>query len=308
MDTAMIKSLLLTLLLCIAAPLTASGAVEPDSLPAGTVWYMHLDLDRMRTTESGRQVYAWLEGEVIEEVRDEIGIDITQEVDKVTAFSDDGDGYVAIVEGRLSKSAQEAALRLTEQEETLIELEHRGKPYFYGSGDTPAQARRDKHERLPGFFTFAVDGKLIASSSEETLKAMMDNGGRIIGGGAHKDAIFVLSADKQFAQAGMRTSAFADDDDDWDSNILRSTEEAAVLVSDKDGKIAVEAKLIATDPELTQSISSIIGGLIALQAFNADLDPELAAVLLNTRVDVDDTVLTISTVLDPAAVVQALDD
>ncbi len=308
MDTAMIKPALLTFLLCIAAPLTTVGAVEADSLPTDTVWYLHVDFDRMRSTESGREVYAWLEDEIIEEIREDVGVDLNEEVDRITAFSDDGEGYVAIVEGRVSKGAQEALFRLTGREEALAELEHRGKAYYSASSDALAEAARDQEMVVPGFFTFAVDGKMIASSSEETLKAMMDNGGRIVGAGAHEDAIFVISADKQFAQAGMRTKVFADDDDDWESNILRSTEQAAMLISDKDGKLAVEAKLVATDASLTQSISSIIGGLIALQAFNTDLDPEIAAVLLNTRVDVDDKVLTISTVLDPAAVVKTLAD
>ena len=306
--SAMIKSLFLTTVLCVAMPFQVGGALDSDSLPSDTVWYVHVDLDRMRSSDAGREIYAWLEDEVIVEINQEVGVNLNEEVDRVTAFSNDGKGYVAIVEGRLSKEAQDSVLRLTEIEETLIELEHRGRPYFYGSGDTPEQASRDRHERVPGFFTFAIDGKMIASSSEDTLKAMMDNGGRIVGAGAHKDAIFVLSADTQFAQAGMRTTAFADDEDDWESNILRSTEQAAMLISDKDGKIAVEAKLVATDAALTQSISSIIGGLIALQAFNSELDPALADVLLNTKVDADENVLTISTVLDPATVVQTLDD
>ena len=306
--SAMIKSLLLTTVFCVAMPFQAGGALDSDSLPSDTVWYVHVDLDRMRSSDAGREIYAWLEDEIIEEIREEVGVDLNEEVDRITAFSNDGEGYVAIVEGRVSEEAQNSVLRMTEVEDALTELEHRGQTYFYGSDDSARSSRRGRHEDLPGYFTFAIDGKMIASSSEDTLKAMMDNGGRIVGAGAHKDAIFVLSADKQFAQAGMRTKAFADEDDDWESNILRSTEQAAMLVSDKDGKIAVEAKLVATDAELTQSISSIIGGLIALQAFNSDLDPALADVLLNTKVDADDNVLTISTVLDPATVVQTLDD
>ena len=135
----------------------------------------------------------------------------------------------------------------------------------------------------------------------------MDNGGRIVGGGAHKDAIFVLSADKQFAQAGMRTSAFADDDDDWDSNILRNAQQAAVLVADKAGQIAIEVQLVTTEAEMAESLASIVRGLISLQVFNDDMDPEVSSFLQNTSVDVDDTKLTISVALDPEVVVAAID-
>ena len=100
----------------------------------------------------------------------------------------------------------------------------------------------------------------------------------------------------------------ADDDDDWESNILRNTEQAAVLVSDSGGQIAVEAQLVSTDPKMAASIGSIVSGLISLQAFNSELDPELLSLIQNTKVKVKDNVLSLSTVIDPEIIVSVLDD
>ena len=302
------KSLFSLIFLFTAVPAIALADISGDDLPPDTVWYLHADLDAMRSTEAGRQLYGWLEEEVIVEVSDELGIDLGEEVDRITAFSSDGDSYVAIVEGRLSRDAQQTVLEITEQKEELARSEYRGKTYYYAGGADPERRGDIELERGPGYFTFAIPGKMIATSSEEALKALMDSNGKVAGAGSHADTLFVLSADKQFVQAGMRTAEFADDDDDWDSNILRNTEQAAMLISDQAGMIAIVAKLVSTDAKMTQSLASIVNGLIALQMFSSDIDPDVASILQNTKVNAVDRVLSVSTVLDPAVVVRTLGD
>ncbi len=141
------------------------------------------------------------------------------------------------------------------------------------------------------------------------MKALLDNGGKIAGSGSHDGALFVISADKSFVQAGMRTDMISDDnDDDWDSNILRNTKQAALLVSDRSGMIAIEAKLVSTDPKMAEAIGGIVNGLIALQAFNSELGPEIQSLIRNTKVEVNDAILSINTVIDPDLVVSVLND
>jgi hypothetical protein len=48
--------------------------------------------------------------------------------------------------------------------------------------------------------------------------------------------------------------------------------------------------------------------LISLQAFNDEMDPEVASVLQSTKVDVAGSALKISLALDPDTVVSALAD
>ncbi|MGI9204643.1 MAG: hypothetical protein ACR2Q3_11560, partial [Woeseiaceae bacterium] len=87
----------------------------------------------------------------------------------------------------------------------------------------------------------------------------------------------------------------------------RNTEQAALLVSDASGMIAVEAQLVSTDPKMAQAIGGIINGLIGLQAFNSELGPEIQGLIRNTRVEVNDKMLSINTVIDPDLVVSVLD-
>jgi len=99
-----------------------------------------------------------------------------------------------------------------------------------------------------------------------------------------------------------------DDDGGWDSNILLNTKKVAVLLADLGDKLGIEAKLLTEEPNMATSIASIIRGLIGLQAFNDEMDPEMAAVLQSTRVDVSGNELKVSLALEPDTVVSALED
>src|SRR5690606_18453413 len=159
------------------------------------------------------------------------------------------------------------------------------------------------------YFSFAVDDKVIVASDAEQMKALLDSGGRIAGNQSHPGALLVLTADKSFIQAGARTASFrSDDDNGWDSNLLRNTELVALLVSDRGGLISVEAQLVSHEPSMAQSLGGIINGLIGLQALDQDLDPDILAMLRNTKIDVKDRILSINAVINPDLVVRMLED
>ena len=58
---------------------------------------------------------------------------------------------------------------------------------------------------------------------------------------------------------------------------------------------------------MADSLASIVRGLISLQVFNDDLDPEIAEFLQNTSVEVDDNKLTVKVALDAEDVIAAID-
>ena len=182
-----------------------------------------------------------------------------------------------------------------------------GKDY-YQFGDTDENSGTDLDALEDGgFFSFDIKDKVIVTSTEEQMKALLDRNGKLAGMGNHSNAMFVLTADKSLVQAGLRTNEL-DDDDGWDSNILRNTEQLALLIADSDGLIAIEAHLVTSKPGLAKSIGSIVNGLIALQAFNDDLPPEIVSLIQNTKIEVKDSTLSINTVIDPAHIIAILED
>ncbi len=300
-------------LLLFSFPLHTSGAVTAGDLPGDTIWYMHADLEAMRTTESGSKIYGWFEDEVVEDISEETGINLSAEVNSITAYSDATNGTVVVVDGPMTKESQERLLAIATMEAggDIDLLEHKGMIYYHiGDEEDEGDSGNEPFEDLEdsAWFSFAVDNRAILASTERQLQALLDSGGKIAGAGSHDGALFVLSADKSFVQAGMQADNMASEDDDWESNILRNTKQAAVLVADKDGMIAIEAQLVSTDPKMAAAIGGIANGLISLQAFNTDLDPEIQELIRNTRVEVVDNTLSINTVIDPDMVVSVLLD
>lgn len=310
----MTASRLTILLLLLFIPPMAPAAVTAQDLPDNTVWYLHADLQALRTSESATGLYAWFDDEIGEEITEEIGIDLNTEVNSITAYADTSHGTVVVSDGPLTKASQERLLAIAtiEADGDFDVREYKGMIYYHvGDEDDEGYRSDEPFEGLEdsAWFSFAIDGKAILTSTEAQLKVLLDNGGRIAGAGSHDGAMFVLSADKTFVQAGMQADNMAiDDDDDWESNILRNTRQAAVLLADKDGLIAVQAELVSTDPRMAEAIGGIVNGLISLQAFNSELDPEIQDLIRNTRVEVRESTLSINTVIDPDVVAIILGD
>lgn len=316
-----LKLFLLSLLAC-GYSLTAAADVKSSDLPESTVWYMHADINQMRSTESGAPIYDWFDDEIMVEINDEFDINIGESVDSITAFSDKGSGTVVVVNGSFSKALRDDLLDEAEDEVRIRNLSHNGKTYYHASDnddDDDDDDRRHQHDDSEPFddfdgalyFSFDISDKLIVTAHEEQMKALLESNGKITGGGSAEGTMFVLTADKSFVQAGLRPDRMTDDDDDddgWESNIIRNTEQAALLISDSDGQIALEAQLVSTDPKMAQAIGSIVGGLISMQAFNSELGPELQSLIQNTRVKVTENMLSISTVVDPNLIVDIIVD
>lgn len=305
----MSRSRLLALLLVFAVPVSVRAEVGATDVPGDAAWYLHADFEAMRGAASGHALYQWLSDEVFDDLNRDLGIDLNKELDAVTAFADAALGTVLVAEGPISDQTRDKLLALAAVQSKLDTQTYDGKLYYHlqRSGKGGGRKRSLDDFEDAAWFTFDVEDKLIVTSSKQQLEALLDSGGRIAGARSHAGSLFVLTADKEFVQAGARTAELADDEADWNSNILRNTEKAALLVSDRDGLIAVEAQLLSKDPEIARSLGGIINGLVSLQAFNSDLDPELRAMIQNTKIDITDNMLSIDTVFDPEIIARMLD-
>lgn len=310
------KKLHLVLLALVAGAIcwpAAHADIKAGDLPADTIWYLHIDLERMRSGDAGRQLYRWFEKEVVVDVIEETGIDISAEVNALTAFANADDGTVVVIDGPVSKASQDKLLALAAIEGPVDPREHKNKDYyFFGRKSDEGKHGGEPFQDLEksSFVSFAIRGKAIITANEQQMRAMLDNGGKITGGGSHAGALFVLSADRSLVQAGVDTQGLAAEDngDSWESNIVRNTKQAALLVAEKSGMIAIDAKLISADPKMTQAIGAIVNGLIGLQAFNSDLDPAIRDLIRNTKIDVADEMLSVSTILSPEILMTVLKD
>jgi hypothetical protein len=302
--------------------LPATLFADVASLPSNAQWYFHADFDKMRSTEAGQHIYGWLEDEVFSDIREEVGVDLDKEADTLTAYAVSEDRIVVVIDGRISQETEDKILAMGAASGSLDKLGSGSRTYYHikenrGTEDDTESAEPGEEDdgsnvniEVDGFedgayLSFAVKDKLMVASNREDIETLIANDGRIDAGSSPRGALFILSAERSLMQAGVQAGELGEEIG-WDSNILRNTEQAALLIADEGGKLSIEAQLVATEKEMADSLASIVRGLISLQIFNEELDPELTEFLQNTSVSVDGTTLLVKVLLDPKTVVEAL--
>ena len=297
--------------LLLALPALGVAELSASGLPATSTWYFHADFDEMRGSDAGKPLYAWLQREVFADVREDAGIDLDKETDRITAFSAEESGAVVLVEGDISQETRDKLLAIAAGGDEFDTLKHKGTTYYFAKSDKHGKKGDINVDSFENgvYFTFALKDRILATSSREQLERLLENNGRMPKRSTDRGTLIVLTAEKSLIQAGIQADQVEDrGDGGWQSNILKNTEQLAVMIADAAGKIAIQTQLVATQPEMAESLASIVRGLISLAMFSEDMDPDVAAFLKGTTVDVDGTSLNIRLALDPESVVVVLDD
>lgn len=305
-----IKILLLLALLTVPA---IAGA-DASSVPGNANWYFYVDLKQMRSGGPGAAVYEWLRDEVMEEIEEDAGINVEKEIDRITSYSSGDDGAVLIIDGKLSQETRDVIMAFIASGGDISPLKSGSKTYYHFGGDESidedvvyeAGNINVSIDTLgeESWISMAIKNKVIITSTEDHMKALLDNKGRVKGSRSVDGALMVLTAEKTLVQAGMKSGMLGEED--WDSNILRNTEQVAFLISAAANKLALEAKLITTEAEMAESLASVARGLITLMSFDDEMDAEMAAVLKGTRIEAKGNSLSLSLAIDSGLVVSTL--
>lgn len=305
----MVLRRLFTILILAALPSTLLAELAEGDLPAAR-WYAHVDLVSMRKGEAGKQLYAWLDREVFDDLREETGFDAANEADSVTAIASPDGGIMIVVDGHFSQMTTDRIVALAALSSDFETLNIESKPYFFVGGDEQDFEQDNGHDTNSldegAYVSVALKNKLLIAQSEQQMQQLLKSKGRIPGNYESGNALLVLSAEQNLVQAGADTAGFGADLG-WDSSVLQNTRQVALLAAEAAGKIAIEGQLIATDANVANSLASIVRGLISLQAFNDELDPAMSDLLKNTNVSVSDVTLTVKLALDPATVLSVID-
>jgi hypothetical protein len=286
---------------------------DTDVVPGDSTWYFHVDFDAMRDGQAGKGLYVWIDAEVFTEIHDETGVNLGQEAGTLTAYSAQGSGPVIVVDGKFSQETRDQLLALaTAATGDLQVFTSGGKDYYFFEGDgVDAGDIEIDIESLgeQAYMSLALKNKIVVTHTKEQMEKLLANGGKLPAVKRERNALLVLRADRALMQAGANTAAMQEEGNgSWDSNILRNTEQFAVLLADLGDKLGLEAQLVTSEPEMANSLASIVRGLISLQIFNDEIDPELTSVLQSTTVDVADNTLRVALKLDPDTVVESLGD
>ncbi len=286
-----------------------AGAVDVEALE-GSSWYLHIDFDMMKKTEAGKGIYAWMEKEVLSDIKDETELDLRGKLERLTAFGESEDDAVFELEGRFDAANRKQMLAMASKR--AKKKTHGGKAYYQVEKDT---FRSDDGEvkidiDSDWYLTFALEDRIVIAQSEKRMRRVLDSNGALPTRGGATGSIFVLSSEKRLMQAGADAQRIReiDPDEKWDSNILKNTKKVGLLVADQDGKLAIDLRLEASEPTMARSLRNIVLGLIGLSAFNDDMDPKLAEILRSTNVTLEENVLRLRIAAAPQTFIELVED
>ena len=297
----------------------SSAAYADGDLPEVADWYLHIDFERMRTEQAGNPLYGWLNDEVFADVRTESGIDLHSELDSITAFSVAQEGPIIVMRGEVSQATKDKAMALLAADGSIGPRKASGKNYFR-FGDEEDGAERVVLEQSDNlginfaleegaWISLDLDDTVLITATEGQMQQLLANKGRVAGTGKRRGALLVLTAEKTLLQAGIDSNIVDDDGESgFESNILRNTEQVAFLIAAAADKLALEAKLVTSEPGMAESLASVARGLISLLAFDDSMEPEAVAMLQSTRVEASGNSLSLSLAVDPQLLVQSLED
>ena len=210
------KQLMVVLLLTL--PGLALGELAASGLPATSTWYFHADFDEMRGSDAGRPLYAWLQREVFADVRDDAGIDLDKEADSITAFSAVESGAVVSINGNISQETRDKLLAMAAGADEFDTLKHGGTTFYYAKGDNHEKNNKIEVDSFENgvYFTFALEDRILATSSREQMELMLDSKGKLPDRRTGQGTLMVLTAEKSLIQAGIQADQVEDDGDGFD--------------------------------------------------------------------------------------------
>lgn len=298
------------------ATLVLTGPGLAGAADASTVWYLHVDLAQMRADGPGQTLYRWLQDEAFDDINDKAGVDMVDELNQLTAYAVEGQGPVLLLDGNITQQVKDMVMTIVAAEGDIRALESSGKAYYRLGGDGDDVEFKSDNITVDfdslskqAWITTSLKDRILVTTSEDQMKSLLRSKGRIPGAGSGKGALMVLTAEKALLQASMNSDAMGEDGNStWDSNILRNTEQVALLVAAMSNTLAIEAQLVTTEPDMAESLASVARGLISLAAFDDSMDANLMAMLRGTKVEAKGSNLSISLAVDPDAIVAALGD
>lgn len=297
--------LLVAGLFCVT--LQAADVTRSD-IPAGSNWYVHINLDLIQNSEVGRRLMLETVDEALDDIQGELDINIRNEIEGITLFGgkfpDRGNAAkegAVIFHGALSPQTQGELLSALERKGAEFTTEDSlGLTYYHLANDGGTMTYTDKdghveevdwghHEDV--YFSFGLSQTLVTQNLD-LMQAFLDGGGYLGGFEAvDSEALLVLQADRALVQGGANTSA--EDGGEWDSSVLKNVDAVALVIAEQSGGLQVSAQLTASSPDMAMAVRNIVEGVVALKALD-ESEGSLGEILRQIRFENDGSDLHIN--------------
>ena len=310
--------LLVAGLFCVT--LQAADVTRSD-IPAGSNWYVHINLDLIQNSELGRRLMLETVDEALDDIQGELDIDIRNEIEGITLFGgkfpDRGNAAkegAVIFHGALSSQTQGELLSALERKGAEFTTEDSlGLTYYRiaNDGGTMTYTDEDGHvedvdwgDHEDVYFSFGLSQTLVTQNLD-LMQAFLDGGGYLGGFEAvDSEALLVLQADRALVQGGANTSA--EIGGEWDSSVLKNVDAVALVIAEQSGGLQVSAQLTASSPDMAMAVRNIVEGVVALKALD-ETEGALGEILRQVHFENDGSDLHINVPVTPDQI-EALKD
>ena len=240
--------------------------------------------------------------EALEDIRNELGIDLRDEIQGVTVFGGKlpvNEGAL-VLHGSLNQDTQDAILAKLDLEGAEVSTAFAGGLAWYTVAENSGNITYTEEDGTvqdvdwgrseKGYFSFGATQTLI-THSDTLMQTFLDAGG-YLGGFENSDpgALVVMQADRALIQGGANTTV--DLGGPWDSSIMQNVDAIAVVVSELSGGLHISAELVASSPEVAMSVRNVAEGLVALKALD-DSEEVIGDVLRSVRFQNDGEILRV---------------
>jgi len=288
----------------LALGLIFSAQIQAATLDSGLIsenagFYLHANIEEMQLAPAGQHIYEWLEDEVLEELRDDTGIDVSDVLTGISVFGPSvseryhSDEAVFILHGEFSPSDQAQIIEALEQHVDITTSSQSGQTVYH-----LIKASRG-HDM---YLSFGPNQQTIITKDEAQLERFLDGQQKQLPDTRNK--ILILQAESPLVQGGLNTQI--QNNTPWDSSILRNVEQVAVVISDDAGQLRLQANLLAAKPEMAMALQNLVQGLIALSALNED-EPEIAELLSQAHIEAEGNRVVLEITVDPETLMDFVD-
>ena len=291
--------LLLAGLVCVIAQ---AASLDATDIPAGSNWYVHINLDLIQNSEVGRQLMLETVNEALGDIQQELGVDIREEIQGITVFGvklptkgDPAKEGAVILHGGISTQTQEALMATLERKGAEVSTLSGAGMDYYRVQDRDGNSDEDNHADTETwshdedlYFAFGSTQAMITKSQEMMLGFL--EGGGYLGGfeAVDSDALLILEADRALMQGGANTSV--DTGGHWDSSVLQNVDAVALVIAEDFGGLQINAELIANSADVAMSVRNIVEGMVALKALD-ESEGVMGEILRQVRFENDGAVL-----------------
>lgn len=280
------------------AMITAQAQQSTLDAPFGasdSAYYIQVNFAAMRDTENGRRLLEWVDDEIFEEIADELGADVrddlAQNFDGISIFGTGPDqDPVILTHGYLTESMHDLMrghLDSADADDVTRATRHGQDYYTFAGGDIDLDfldIDTDSGDTVYFSIGNLGQGMSMMTTNEAIFDEFLANGATW--NSTMTNDLIVIQANRALVQGGLNTDHDVFEHGPWESKFFQNVEQVGLAITDAGDGFNVRAEAVSRTPEMAEALGNIARGLLSFKAM-ADIDDEDLGWLNNLQVSTD---------------------